>query len=370
MSNFFNNIDDLFSGINGLLQGKLDEGRQRPRPGVVNTAVRAGRASSTSLGHRDRARRRGLRPDVRRLGPPAGPYLFVPLFGPSTLRDGERLPRAHRLRARRLRFPTCRCATSSADGLGRREPRAAALGASELIVDTAALDRYLFVRDAYLQRRRTWSTTASRRPKPRKNRCHALAPQSFAASPSRRRLRGRRARALAGARPGAGGARRAGQARVAGGAADRQDRPAVQAGNQARIREVDRGQAAAAFRLRADDGAGDGPELAHGHARAAAAADREFRTLLVRTYAGALNQYRDQTIDYKPLRASPGDTDVIVRTEVVRSRAASRCQIDYGMEKNGRRLEGLRRHRRRRVAGHQLPRRVQRSRSSAAASTA
>jgi len=42
----------------------------------------------------------------------------------------------------------------------------------------------------------------------------------------------------------------------------------------------------------------------------------EFKTLLIRTYAGALSQVRDQTVDYKPLRARPGDTDVVVRTEV------------------------------------------------------
>ena len=42
----------------------------------------------------------------------------------------------------------------------------------------------------------------------------------------------------------------------------------------------------------------------------------EFKTLLIRTYAGALSQVRDQTVDSKPLRARPGDTDVVVRTEV------------------------------------------------------
>jgi phospholipid transport system substrate-binding protein len=58
----------------------------------------------------------------------------------------------------------------------------------------------------------------------------------------------------------------------------------------------------------------------------------EFRTLLVRTYSGALSQYRDQTMEYKPLRAEAGATDVTVRTEVVRSGQVS-VQIDYGMAK-------------------------------------
>jgi len=58
----------------------------------------------------------------------------------------------------------------------------------------------------------------------------------------------------------------------------------------------------------------------------------QFRTLLVRTYSGALTQYRDQQMDYKPLRADAGATDVNVRTEVIRP-GQQPVQIDYGMEK-------------------------------------
>jgi phospholipid transport system substrate-binding protein len=58
----------------------------------------------------------------------------------------------------------------------------------------------------------------------------------------------------------------------------------------------------------------------------------QFRTLLVRTYSGALANYRDNTMNYKPMRANPGDTDVIVRTEVTRP-SQSAIPIDYSMEK-------------------------------------
>jgi phospholipid transport system substrate-binding protein len=58
----------------------------------------------------------------------------------------------------------------------------------------------------------------------------------------------------------------------------------------------------------------------------------QFRTLLVRTYSGALTGYRDNTMDYKPLRENPGDTEVIVRTEVRRAGQAP-VQIDYNMAK-------------------------------------
>ena len=58
----------------------------------------------------------------------------------------------------------------------------------------------------------------------------------------------------------------------------------------------------------------------------------QFRTLLVRTYSGALTGYRDNTMDYKPLRMNAGDSEVIVRTEVRRPGQAP-VQIDYNMTK-------------------------------------
>jgi phospholipid transport system substrate-binding protein len=58
----------------------------------------------------------------------------------------------------------------------------------------------------------------------------------------------------------------------------------------------------------------------------------EFRTLLVRTYSTALSSYRDQTIDFKPLRAQPTDTEVTVRTVVNQTRGDP-VAIDYSMEK-------------------------------------
>ena len=58
----------------------------------------------------------------------------------------------------------------------------------------------------------------------------------------------------------------------------------------------------------------------------------QFRALLVRTYSGALTQYKDQTISYKPLRAEAAATEVTVRTEVERQ-GQSPVPIDYGMTK-------------------------------------
>jgi len=59
----------------------------------------------------------------------------------------------------------------------------------------------------------------------------------------------------------------------------------------------------------------------------------EFKTLLMRTYAGALTQVKDQTIGLKPLRAQPTDTEVVVRTEI-RGKGDA-IQLDYRLEKSG-----------------------------------
>jgi phospholipid transport system substrate-binding protein len=58
----------------------------------------------------------------------------------------------------------------------------------------------------------------------------------------------------------------------------------------------------------------------------------EFKTLLVRTYAGALTQVNDLVVTFKPLRASPQDTEVVVRSEV--KGRGEPIQLDYRVEKS------------------------------------
>jgi phospholipid transport system substrate-binding protein len=60
---------------------------------------------------------------------------------------------------------------------------------------------------------------------------------------------------------------------------------------------------------------------------------KEFRTLLVRTYSGALANFKNNTIDYRPLRMQPNETDVIVKT-VVNQANGQGIPIDYSMEKD------------------------------------
>jgi phospholipid transport system substrate-binding protein len=57
----------------------------------------------------------------------------------------------------------------------------------------------------------------------------------------------------------------------------------------------------------------------------------QFKMLLIRTYSGALAQVRDQQVQYKPFRASPEDTDVVVRSVVINN--GSPIQLDYRLYK-------------------------------------
>jgi len=59
---------------------------------------------------------------------------------------------------------------------------------------------------------------------------------------------------------------------------------------------------------------------------------KEFRMLLVRTYSTALEQYREQAIEVKPLAAKPGDSEVTVRTQINQS-GGPPIPMDYRMER-------------------------------------
>lgn len=63
---------------------------------------------------------------------------------------------------------------------------------------------------------------------------------------------------------------------------------------------------------------------------------REFQTLLVRTYSTSLSQYRDQTIDVRPVKLAAGDKDTVVRTVVNQGAGAPPIPIDYSMERSDR----------------------------------
>lgn len=58
----------------------------------------------------------------------------------------------------------------------------------------------------------------------------------------------------------------------------------------------------------------------------------EFRTLLVRTYTAAFTGYKNQTVDYRPLKLAPADTDAVVKS-VINQPGGQPVAVDYSMEK-------------------------------------
>jgi phospholipid-binding lipoprotein MlaA len=150
VSNYVNNIDDLFSGINGLLQGKPDKagndfGRVMINSGfgflgLIDIASEAG----IPRGGEDFGQTFGY------WGIPQGPYLFIPLWGPSTVRDGTGSILRYWWTPTQL-IPDV-AVRNVIYGLGAIDARAQALDATSLI-EQASIDPYTFVRRAYLQRR-------------------------------------------------------------------------------------------------------------------------------------------------------------------------------------------------------------------------
>jgi len=108
--------------------------------------------------------------------------------------------------------------------------------------------------------------------------------------------------------------------------------PKVQAGDQARIREVVETKLVPNFDFERITALAMGRNWSKATPEQQKQLVDQFRALLVRTYSGALTQYRDQTMDYKPLRADANATEVTVRTEVVRQGQAP-VPIDYSMAK-------------------------------------
>ncbi len=59
----------------------------------------------------------------------------------------------------------------------------------------------------------------------------------------------------------------------------------------------------------------------------------EFRTLLVHTYTSAFTQYRDQEVQYRPLKVQPGEAEVVVRSMIKQTGGKDPIEVNYSMEK-------------------------------------
>jgi phospholipid-binding lipoprotein MlaA len=150
VTHFFSNLSDAWSAINAFLQFKAEAGLRNTMRFSMNTFLGLG-------GLLDIASEAGIEPQyedfgqtLARWGVGSGPYVVLPLLGPSTLRDTAALPLDMKAAGYAFRHdPQTQFGLS---GLRLVNARSRALAVTSMIGD-AALDPYLFVRDAYLQRR-------------------------------------------------------------------------------------------------------------------------------------------------------------------------------------------------------------------------
>jgi phospholipid-binding lipoprotein MlaA len=152
VTNFFANFADGWSAINNILQGKIEIGFEDVTRVMANTLFGL-------VGVFDVASEMGLDRHFEDFGQTlghygvgAGAYVVLPILGPSTVRDTAALP------LDRLATPPALVdGTANQIGLGLLQlinTRASLLGATR-VIDEISLDKYTFVRDAYLQRRRS-----------------------------------------------------------------------------------------------------------------------------------------------------------------------------------------------------------------------
>jgi len=150
VTNFFGNVSDVWSAANHLLQGKVGSGLEMGFRVLTNTVMGfAGVLDpATEFGMQRRSEDFGQTLGVWGVG--TGPFVMLPLLGPSTARDGVALIADRQLSASELANGWASAAAVTT--LEVVNLRANLLSASGLL-DQAALDRYSFLRDAYLQRR-------------------------------------------------------------------------------------------------------------------------------------------------------------------------------------------------------------------------
>jgi phospholipid-binding lipoprotein MlaA len=152
VTSFFGNLDDLYTGANNLLQAK-------PKAALIDVSRFVLNSTLGFFGFADVASGIGMPKHYEDFGQtlgywgvPSGPYLVIPLLGPSTVRDAPARGVDIYFTPLDLIDTTAR-ERNVARGLRLVDARASLLEA-EKVIDGAALDRYSLIRDGWLQRRR------------------------------------------------------------------------------------------------------------------------------------------------------------------------------------------------------------------------
>ncbi|MDB5967356.1 MAG: VacJ family lipoprotein [Polaromonas sp.] len=152
VTNFFSNIGDVWSLVNNVLQAKPKESVETLMRISFNTIFGFAGVFDIASEMRLQKHTEDFGQTLGYWGMESGAYVVLPVFGSSTMRDtiGAVVDTSADLVTRTNRIPV----RNSATGLRVVNGRANLLGAGD-VVDQAALDKYSFTRDAYLQRRRS-----------------------------------------------------------------------------------------------------------------------------------------------------------------------------------------------------------------------
>jgi phospholipid-binding lipoprotein MlaA len=150
VSNFFGNLGDVWTAVNNMLQGKVADGMSDVMRVAVNSTLGLGGlldigSEAGLIKHKE-----DFGQTLGTWGVKPGPYLVLPLLGSSTVRDSLAMPLDFNGDPWNYTTPVRWRNTGSVVRVV--DQRSALLGASTL-VEEAALDRYAFIRDAYMQRR-------------------------------------------------------------------------------------------------------------------------------------------------------------------------------------------------------------------------
>ncbi len=151
VSNVFNNIDDAFSALNDALQGKPDKLGDDLARVLLNTGFGFGGIFDVASGADIERGNEDFGQTLAVWGIGPGPYLFIPLLGPSNFRDATGL--GIRIYLGPVGYIPDVPLRNSLYGVGAVDIRYQA-GDALSVIETAALDRYTFIRNAYMQRRR------------------------------------------------------------------------------------------------------------------------------------------------------------------------------------------------------------------------
>ncbi len=151
VSNFFSNLEDIWISVNNLLQGKFEEGFGDFGRFLFNSTFGIAGVFDFASDVGFQKHNEDFGQTLGKWGLGSGPYLVLPILGPSTVRDGAALLVDTKAD---LVFQIDGVPTHNVLYATRAISNRANLLDASSIVDEAALDKYSFVRDAWLQRRR------------------------------------------------------------------------------------------------------------------------------------------------------------------------------------------------------------------------